>query len=208
MSKNNLYRYFPLFFMLLVPLPGIFVYGFTIILEFLLLVLVGVLVNYLASLLKMTQIRSVIILASLIAFTIIYRQIIVLLCTEVALVLNFLFYLPTTSVLLIGIIFTQNKMTLFQNIRKNLFECSLFAIFGLFFFLFRDIAGWGTFTFFGRGHRIFEKLLIPNRGVGIFSFFATIPGSLILGGIVIFLMILLREKIQIFKNVEVQNDIH
>lgn len=207
MGKNNLYRYFPLFLMLLVPVPGRFVYGFTLIVEFLLLVLVGILMNYLSSLLKLNQMRSVIILSSLISFTVIYRQIIVMMCSEVALVLNFLFYLPATSVLLMGIIFTQKKYSLIQNLRKNLFECALFSVFGFLFFLFRDIACWGTFTFFGAGHRIYEKLILSSTGVGIFAFFATIPGGFILAGIFIFLMIFLRERIQVFKNIEAQNDI-
>ncbi|MDD5929087.1 MAG: hypothetical protein PUC37_04690 [Spirochaetales bacterium] len=207
MSKNNLYKFFPLYLMMLVPVPGRFVYGFTIILEFLLLITVGILMNYLTIKLNFGQMRSVVILMTLISFTIFFRQIIVMLCPEVALVLGFIFYFPTTSVLLIGIIFGQNNLTLLQSLRKNLIECSLFAIFGFIFFLFRDIAGWGTFTFFGEGHKIREFLILNTNGVGIFTFFASIPGSLILGGIFIFLMILLRERIQIFKNMEAQNDL-
>ncbi|MCR5063332.1 MAG: hypothetical protein K6A89_08630 [Treponema sp.] len=207
MSKNNLYKFFPLYLMMLVPVPGRFVYGFTIILEFLLLIIVGILMNYLTIKLNLGQMRSVVILMTLISFTIIFRQIIVMICPEVALVLGFIFYFPTTSVLIIGIIFGQNNLTLLQSLRKNLIECSLFAIFGFLFFLFRDIAGWGTFTFFGGGHKIREFIILNTSGVGIFTFFASIPGSLILGGIFIFLMILLRERIQIFKNMEAQNDL-
>ena len=112
MSKNNLYKFFPLYLMMLVPLPGRFVYGFTIILEFLLLIIVGILMNYLTIKLNLGQMRSVVILMTLISFTIIFRQIIVMICPEVALVLGFIFYFPTTSVLIIGIIFGQNNLTL------------------------------------------------------------------------------------------------
>lgn len=207
MSKNNLYKFFPLYLMMLVPVPGRFVYGFTIIVQFLLLITIGILMNYMTIKFKIGQMRSVVILMTLIAFTIIYRQIIVMICPEVALVLGFIFYFPTTSVLLIGIIFSPNSLSLLQSLRKNLVECSLFALFGIMFFLFRDICGWGTFTFFGAGHKISEVLILNTSGVGIFTFFATIPGSLILGGIFIFLMIILRERIQIFKNMEAQNDL-
>ena len=69
-------------------------------------------------------------------------------------------------------------------------------------FLIRDIFGYGTFTFFGKNHFIYEKLLFNENSVGIFSLLASIPGVLIILGIIYFIFIQISKKIDILKNKE------
>ena len=90
--------------------------------------------------------------------------------------------------------------TLLSNIKHS----GLFLILGLLFFLLRDIAGYGTFTFFGKNHMLYEKILLNTESIGIFSFIASIPGALILSGLLLFVYMLISKKFKILKNMEQQ----
>ena len=78
----------------------------------------------------------------------------------------------------------------------------IFTLGGMMIFLIRDILGYGTFTFFGKNHFIYEKLLFNENSVGIFSLLASIPGVLIILGIIYFIFIQISKKIDILKNKE------
>ena len=60
--------------------------------------------------------------------------------------------------------------------------------------------GGEEFTFFGKNHRIFEKVLFNPNKVGIFTFFATIPGALVLTSLIIYLFLVLRNKFRIISS--------
>lgn len=204
-TQKNFIIFIAAFLAIIIPIPGRFVYGFTIVVELVFLVLFGTLINHLVNKLKIETLRTVTILYSLIALTMLYRQIFVLLCPEVALVLSFTFYLPTISLFLIGSIFKNEKTTLKDDFLANMRDVLIISIAGLIFSLFRDILGYGTFTFFGAGHQIKEYLLTSSIRVGIFGFFASIPGALFLAGIIFFVQIFLHGKFNMYRNVEKQN---
>lgn len=208
--KNNksLFVYIAAYLAILIPCPGRFVFGFVILLELLLLSVVGTLVNSLIKKLRMEEIKTIILMLVMICFAMFYRQVIAALYPEIALILGFVFYLPPVSLFLIGYIFTEMDKPLLQRLKSNVLHVLVFIGSGICFFLFRDIAGYGTFTFFGKGHQIYEKVLMNKEGVGIFTFFASIPGAMILAGVVLFTHICIRNKFNIIKNSEVQNDIH
>ena len=75
-----------------------------------------------------------------------------------------------------------------QRLKSNLIKTLKFSIAVLFFFLFRDIAGFGTFTFFG-------KVIFNPDKIGLFTFFASIPGALILMGVMIYLFIFFKNRV-------------
>lgn len=208
--KNNksLFIYIAAYLAILIPSPGRFVFGVVIMLELLLLTIFGTLINSLISVLKLDEIRTVLIMLVLICFTIFYRQLVAAFYPEIALILGFIFYLPTVSLFLVGYIFTEMDEPLGKRLASNGLNSLYFIITGLLFFLFRDIAAYGTITFFGNNHQITEKVLFNPEGVGIFSFFASIPGALIIAGIILFIHICIKNKLNIIKISEVQNDIH
>lgn len=208
MKNKSLYIYIAAYLAILIPLPGRFVFGVTLMLELILLSIFGTLINSLIKKLKIEEINSVVMMVTLIAIAIIYRQVLIITYSEIALTLGFYIYLPAISMFLIHYIFSDSNMSLLQKLNANILKSLLFAICGIFFFLFRDIAGYGTFTFFGTNHQIFEKVLFNPEKIGIFSFFATIPGALILASMVLFIQIIFRTKFRIIKNTEIQNDIH
>lgn len=204
MKKNNLYIFITAYLALLIITPGRFVYGIIVMLELFLLVMTGTLTLSLIKKIKMEEITSLILMTVLISFTILYRQILVITFTEIALTLTYVLYFPTLSVFLLNNLILHQDKTLRVRIVKNLRSSITFTVLGLLFFLFRDIAGYGTITFFGKNHNIYEKLIFKSDGSGVFAFVASIPGALILSGISIFIFQYITRKIKIVKNVEQQ----
>ena len=197
MKQKKSFMYIASFLMLTIPATGRFVYGLTLVIELFFLELLGILINSLVSKLKFNEIRTYFVMFFMIAITILYRQILVLTYTEIALTLGFVLYIPPVSVYLTHTLFTDNEEPLAVRLKENLLSTVVFSMIILGFFLFRDVAGYGTFTFFGRNHRIFEKVLFNPDKIGIFTFFASIPGALILTSLIIYLIMFLRNKVRI-----------
>ncbi len=197
MKQKKSFMYIASFLMLTIPATGRFVYGLTLVIELFFLELLGILINSLVSKLKFNEIRTYFVMFFMIAITILYRQILVLTYTEIALTLGFVLYIPPVSVYLTHTLFTDNEEPLVVRLKANLLSTVVFSLIILGFFLFRDVAGYGTFTFFGRNHRIFEKVLFNPDKIGIFTFFASIPGALILTSLIIYFIMFLRNKVRI-----------
>ena len=197
MKQRKSFMYIASFLSLTIPTPGRFVFGFTLILELFILEVLGVLLNSLVTKLKFNEIRTYFVMFFMIAITLLYRQILVLTYTEVALNLGFLIYVPPVSVFLTHTLFSDYHEPLVNRLKTILLNTSFFSFMILGFFLFRDIAGYGTFTFFGKNHRIFEKVIMNPEKVGIFTFFASISGALVLTGLVMYLFLFLRNKARI-----------
>ena len=189
--------YIASFLALTIPTPGRFVLGFTLVIELLILEVLGVLLNSLVSKLKLNEIRTYFVMFFMIAITLLYQQILVLTYTEVALNLGFLLYLPPVSVFLAHTLFTDFEDPLPVRLKSPMLSTLFFSAMILMFFLFRDISGYGTFTFFGKNHRIFEKVLFNPEKIGIFTFFASISGALVLTGLTIYLALFIRNKTRI-----------
>ena len=197
MKQRRSFMYIASFLALTIPTPGRFVFGFTLVLELCILEVLGILLNSLVSKLKFNEIRTYFVMLFMISITLLYRQILVLTYTEIALNLGFLLYLPPVSIFLTHTLFTDFDEPLAVRMKSNIISTLIFSLMILSFFLFRDIAGYGTFTFFGKNHRIFEKILLNPEKVGIFTFFASISGALVLTGLVIFMIMFLRNKFRI-----------
>ena len=208
MKQKSFYIYIAAYLAILIPLPGRFVFGLTLMFELFLLTVIGTLINSLIKTLKLKEIHSVILLTVLISFVILYRQLLIITYTEIAFTLGFYIYLPAVSLFLLYFLFDETQDSLLVNLKANTKKTFLFSLSGILFFLFRDIASYGTFTFFGTNHQIYEKILFNPEKIGIFSFFATIPGALILAGVILFVNIVFRKKFRIIKNAEIQNDVH
>ena len=204
MKKNNIFLYAPIYLALVIPTPGRFVYGFTIFLEMVFLALVGTLITSLIKKLKFEKLQTTLILITVISATILFRQLLILICPEVALTLGYVMFLPPISLFLIGVLFKDTDEPLKNRLANNMSVIGIFSIFGLLFFLIRDILGFGTFTFFGSNHQIFEKVLITSDKWAVFSFLASLPGALTLAGVLMFIAIIIRKKLTIVKNAEVE----
>ncbi len=200
MKPKRSLMYIASFLMLTIAPTGRFVFGLTLVLELLLLEAFGILINSLVTKLKYDQIRTYFVMFFMISITILYRQILVLTYTEIVLVLGFLLYVPPVSIFLTHTIFSDYEEPLKLRLKTNILNTLVLCVMILAFYLFRDVAAYGTFTFFGKNHRIFEKVLFNPNKVGIFSFFATIPGALVLTGLMIYFFLFLRNKFRIINS--------
>ena len=195
MNRNKPFVYSMAFLSLTVPAPGRFVFGIVLVLELILIEIFGVLSNALATKLKFGDIRTYFVMFIMISLTILYRQLIAITYPEIVLSLGFILYFPIASAYILYNMFSDIDKPMGQRLKSNLIKTLKFSIAVLFFFLFRDIAGFGTFTFFGKGHRIFEKVMFNPDKIGLFTFFASIPGALILMGVMIYLFIFFKNRV-------------
>ena len=204
MKRRSVYLLIATILAILVPSPGRFVYGVTLVLELNLVMLIGTLTVSLVKKIKLEEINTLIVLTLIIGVTILYRQIMIMFQPEIMLTLGFIIYLMPVSFFIIGYVFSNNEMLLTERLRINMVHILTFSVYALLFFLLRDICGYGTFTFFGKNHQIFEKVIIPSNRLGFFSIFASIPGAMILSSILLFIHIYVRNKIAIIKRAEVK----
>ena len=203
MKRRSVYVMIATILAILVPSPGRFVYGVTLALELNLLMLIGTLANSFVKKIKLDELNTVIILIFEISTAVLFRQIMILLQPEVMLTLGFLIYLMPVSVFLFGYLFSNKDEPLKARLKLNMFHVLTYSIYAMLFFLLRDIAGYGTITFFGKNHQIFEKVLISPEKTGFFAIFASIPGALILSSMLLFIHIYVRNKFAIVQKTEV-----
>lgn len=204
MKQKSFYIYVAAYLAILIPAPGRFVFGITLLIELLLLMFVGIFTSLLIEKLKLQPFKTIVLMFVLLTVTVLYRQIFIIFQPEIILTLGFTLYLPTLSLFLIGFLLDEANKSLKENLLLLLKELIFFILSGLVYFLIRDIFGYGTFTFFGPNHQIYEKILFPPDKIGIFTFFATIPGALFGEGIYLYLHFVIKQKIKVISNAEVQ----
>lgn len=202
MKKNNMFFYLTAYLALLIPAPGRFVYGFTLMTEVFLLSIIGGLSVILIEKIKFDQLKSTLFILILVAFSILFRQILIIINSQVALTLGFVVFFPPVSLFILNILFTLKTEKFLVQFRHRIVKMLIFTLGGMMIFLIRDILGYGTFTFFGKNHFIYEKVLFDSNKIGVFSLLASIPGVLVILGIIYFLFIQFSKKIEILKNKE------
>ena len=205
MKKYSSYLYLLSFLSILIPTPGRFVYGFTICLELFLLTVFGTLFNSLTAKLNLKEIKTFLLMMFLISFTILYRQIFVIFQTEVALIMSILFYIPPLSLFMIHILSKNEELPLLSRLKSNVLHILVFCLIGLLFFFLRDVLLFGTFTFYGKKHLVYEKILFDQKIFGFFTFLASIPGILMLFALILVFIKFLNRKFDSYENLEAQN---
>lgn len=202
MKKNNMFFYLTAYLALLIPAPGRFVYGFTLMTEVFLLSIIGGLSVLLIEKIKFDQLKSTLFILILVAFSILFRQILIIINSQVALTLGLVVFFPPVSLFILNILFTLKTERFLVQFRHRIVKMLIFTLGGMMIFLIRDILGYGTFTFFGKNHFIYEKVLFDSNKIGVFSLLASIPGVLVILGIIYFLFIQFSKKFEILKNKE------
>ena len=202
MKKRSIYVLIATILTVLVPTPGRFVYGAALVIELNFIMLIGTLINSLVKKIKLEELNTLIILSTIISTTILYRQILILICPEVMLTLGFMIYLIPISVFSFGYLFSNQNEPLAARLKLNMIHILTFSVYVLLYFLLRDLAGYGTFTFFGKAHQIYEKVLISPDNLGFFSILASVPGALILSSILLFIHIFVRNRFEMMGNAE------
>lgn len=203
MKRRSIYVFLATTLAILVPSPGRFIYGIVLVLELNLLMLVGTASVSLIKKIKMEEMMTVCVIMFLLATTILFRQIFIIFQPEIILTLGFIIFLIPVSLFMMGYIFSDSEKKLPERLRRNMIHSLTYSVFALLYFLLRDLIGFGTFTFFGKNHQIYEKVIIDSDKLGVGSILASIPGSLILSAILLYVYIFVRNKIDIYHKAEV-----
>lgn len=202
MTKKSNYLFITAFMSLIIPTPGRFVFGFTVLFELFFLSVIGtIFINFFPKF-KIKEMKTFLFLFLLISLSVFYRQIMIIWQTEVAFILGIIFYFPPLSLFLITVILEDSEESLYGRMKNNLKQVSVFCIMGLLLFLFRDLLSFGTFTFFGKNHCIYEKVIINSDRILFLHFFASIPGVLILSGVILLFVKIILTKIRAIENLE------
>jgi hypothetical protein len=202
MKRFSIYAFIAFTLTMIIPMPGRFVYGVVLALEFNILLFVGILINSLIKKMKLDELNSFIYIFLFIAITVLFRQILKITQPEIALTLGILSFFPSVSIFLLGYIFTNSEKKLSEKIKIDMKDSLFYTLYLLIFNLFRDVVGYGTFTFFGSNHQIYQKVLFDSSKLSFTSIVASLPGALAATAIIMYVYFFLKNKFQIIKNAE------
>ena len=180
MTKKALYALITASIALLVPAPGRFAYGLVLTVLLLLLVTLGTVFRYGFEKLGLTQLVPALLAIMLVSIVVFYKQLLILYSPFVALVMGFTLYLPALSALVITTINHPSEKNLGMQVQHNAIATLRFSCIALLFFLFRDVFGFGTITLPSHSG-LWELQLIQGTDKNYLgTFWASVPGSLIL----------------------------
>lgn len=173
---------------IVLPFPGRIAYGIFALLHFNVSVVLLTLMFYAINLLNVKFLRLGICSLELVALTILYKQLLVIFCPVAALTIGFSFYLPAVSAVVITIFNLRIKNSIKESCLDKLKKSLSISAFCFIIFVLRDILGFGTITLPNWQSLLVIKILeIPFlAGNSFMSFFATIPGCMVLTVLVFF----------------------
>ena len=181
MNRNTIFMYIAVSLVMLVPVPGRLYYGVPVVIVLNLLMVLTTLFSKLMDHFKFFSLKPACVLLMLVGLTIFSRQLLILYSPVTALTMGFICYMPTIAVLMLGRFFDNRGMHLKTALKGNMRESGLFSIYALVFFLLRDVVGYGTISL-PIPSGIFKFELPTIAYFSPFTFWASIPGALVLSG--------------------------
>ncbi|MBO7121944.1 MAG: hypothetical protein J6V90_01520 [Treponema sp.] len=175
MKKNLYFVFIAASFALLAVAPGRLAYGLPLIIELNVLMAASRAFHSFVKKFDMGSLTDILTVSFIVFLTILFKQVLILFSPVIALTLSFCLYIPALSVFLLASVF-QNQ----QTSTSGAFESTVwFSVFALLFFLLRDILGYGTLSL-PIPNGIQESYLFNSYDTAFLSFFATIPGALLI----------------------------
>lgn len=181
---------------ILVPVPGRLAYGIIVLVLFNMQMLFTSFIFHAVEHLKLQFLRNSIITFSLIAITIFYRQILIIYCPIAAFTLGFCIYLPALTSVVIEFFFTEYQKGVKKHSLFTMKKSLSISAFCIVYFLFRDIAGFGTVTLPAWKKIVVFHLPFNLETTDASIFLATIPGSLVLISVILCVYIIFNKKMQ------------
>lgn len=192
MNRNTVFMYIAVSLVMLVPVPGRLYYGIPVIIVLNLLMVLATLFSKLMDFLRLHPLKPACILLLLVGATIFARQLLILYSPVTALTMGFILYMPAVAVLMLGRFFDNRGMLLKAALTGNMRESGFFSIYAFVFFLLRDIVGYGTVSFPVPSGIV--KLELPSLAYfSPFTFWASIPGALVLSGLLLAALSFIRK---------------
>lgn len=192
MNRNTVFMYIAVSLVMLVPVPGRLYYGVPVIMVLNLLMVLTTLFSKFMDFFKFYVLKPICILLVLVGITIFARQLLILYSPMTALTMGFIIYMPAVAVLMLGRFFDNRGMQLKMALVGNMRESGFFSIYAFVFFLLRDIVGYGTISF-PIPSGIFKLELPTLSYFSPFTFWASIPGALVLSGLLLAALSFIRK---------------
>ncbi len=180
--KNNrkVYFYLAATISMLVPVPGRFAFGLLLVILFNCQMATATLLCHAIRRLNMSRLRNMILSCELVAFTILYKQLLIIYCPIAAFTLSWCIYLPALSSVVLDFFFSEYIPSLKEDIAKTMMKSGIMSVCALIYYFFRDLIGYGTITLPAWKKLFVFHLPIDVESVSASSFIATIPGGLII----------------------------
>lgn len=192
MNRNTVFMYIAVSLVMLVPVPGRLYYGVPVIIVLNLLMVLTTLFSKFMDYMKLYSLKPICILLMLVGITIFARQLLILYSPMTALTMGFILYMPAVAVLMLGRFFDNRGMHFKMALTGNMKESGFFSIYAFVFFLLRDIVGYGTISF-PIPSGIFKLELPTLSYFSPFTFWASIPGALVLSGLLLAALSFIRK---------------
>jgi hypothetical protein len=181
---------------IILPVPGRIVFGIFVLIHFILTVMLTTLLSHAIRQLKMESLRLGIIALEITGFTVLYQQFLNAVCPLAAFTLGFAIYLPSISAVILTILSAQSFTSVKENLASKILESLHVSAFCIVMFILRDILGFGTVTLPVWKDIYVIKLPVFLKSVSFCSFFATVPGALIITVLSLFVYLKFDEYSQ------------
>ena len=195
-NSKKIYLYIATNLAFLIPVPGRFAYALILLLLFNLQMAAITLLFHAVHRMSLSSMRNSILTLSIIALGVLYKQIVTIICPVAAFVLGYCIFLPTLASVIIEFFFLNYEHGLKGHLASNMKRSLFMSIFSMFFFLIRDVLGYGTLTLPGWKKVIVLYVPYNPESTGASVFLATIPGSLALVALLLALYIYAERKIR------------
>lgn len=198
MTKKLFLLYMTAVFAMTSASPGRFACALALALEIFVLMIVEVLFSRLIKALKIERVYRISMLCMNVFFIMLTRQIVMFISPETALQLGFVLYFPAASAFVTVAELRRNTEPLFSALKTSVLPAAFFAAYTVLFGLLRDIAGFGTVSFFTAAG-LHEKVIFAADKISFLSFAATIPGAIILNALIAYALSLIENKLKILE---------
>ncbi len=196
----NLYAIVAFSLALLVPLPGRFAYGIIFFIAVNFFMFAGTLFKKLISELDMDEMQPLALALILIACAVFVKLLLMIYSPVIALTLGFSLYMCALSAFMLGSLYDKNKKPLSEELKLNMKRSGLYSLLALVFFFVRDFLGYGTITLPVRNGFYYIKIFPEtSKYFSVSSFFASLPGAILLTVLTITLFTFIDKKISIKK---------
>ena len=201
MKKNLYFVFIAASFALLAAAPGRLAYGLPLIIELNLLASGAAAFNSLAKKLELDALQEILSLAFIVFLAALFKQALILFSPVLALVLGFAIYLPAASAFLLGSVFSSPAPSLSEQAKG----AARFSAFALFFFLLRDVLGYGAISL-PSPNGIKEAVLFDIQSAPPLSFFATIPGAILILALCMALLLAAQSRFNALEKSEAADE--
>ena len=187
--NKNIFMFLSVALVMLIPVPSRFAYGLVLLIEFVFLIVLGILFRALLAKIKIEEFQNSLVPVAMITSAIIFRQLLILISPQMAFTLGYILYLPPVSAYLLGLLADEKSASVYGDIKKNLRILISIFIPIIIVFIFRDLVGYGTLTLPSH-NGLFVMHIIPQTADlhPVTVFFASIPGAFISLALCIFII--------------------